>query len=112
MLGTSNLGAFLTKRGLALSAEAEAIFRAREGRDVGFNLGGRLPVAARPWGALFSTPANAHLCGPEALDLLGRLLVYDPEERLSASEALRHPYFAEARRLRAQQQGRARRTRQ
>ena len=54
------------------------------------------------------TPVRAR--GPG--DLLGRLLVYDPEERLSASEALRHPYFAEARRLRAQQQGRARRTRQ
>lgn len=30
------------------------------------------------------------------LDLLSRLLTYDPEERISAEEALRHPYFREA----------------
>uniref|UniRef100_A0A5F8G9T4 Mitogen-activated protein kinase 15 n=1 Tax=Monodelphis domestica TaxID=13616 RepID=A0A5F8G9T4_MONDO len=39
-------------------------------------LGSRLPP---------STP-------PEALDLLERLLVFDPEKRLTADEALRHPY--------------------
>jgi len=30
---------------------------------------------------------------PEALDLLSKLLEYDPDKRLSASEALCHPYF-------------------
>ncbi|XP_068953188.1 mitogen-activated protein kinase 15 [Petaurus breviceps papuanus] len=29
---------------------------------------------------------------PEALDMLQRLLVFDPEKRLTADEALRHPY--------------------
>jgi len=28
------------------------------------------------------------------LDLLGKMLAFDPRERLSAAEALRHPYFA------------------
>lgn len=32
---------------------------------------------------------------PDALDLLKKLLVYDPDERLSAAEALAHPYFKE-----------------
>ncbi|KAF9424641.1 dual specificity protein kinase kns1, partial [Podila epigama] len=27
------------------------------------------------------------------VDLLGRLLCYDPEERITAAQALRHPYF-------------------
>lgn len=36
---------------------------------------------------------NANLL---ALDLLEKLLVYDPEQRLTASEALRHPYLMEA----------------
>ena len=32
---------------------------------------------------------------PEGLDLLSRMLRYAPNERLSAAEALRHPYFAD-----------------
>lgn len=30
------------------------------------------------------------------LDLLQRMLVYDPEKRISAEEALKHPWFSEA----------------
>lgn len=30
----------------------------------------------------------------EAADLLKRLLVFDPQKRLTAAEALRHPYVA------------------
>lgn len=32
---------------------------------------------------------------PEAIDLLNRLLVFDPQKRLSAKEALAHPYLAQ-----------------
>ena len=32
---------------------------------------------------------------PEAIDLLNRLLVFDPKKRLSAIEALAHPYLAQ-----------------
>lgn len=31
----------------------------------------------------------------EGLDLLGRMLVYDPAARVTAREALTHPYFAD-----------------
>lgn len=30
------------------------------------------------------------------LDLLSRLLTYDPEQRITAEEALEHPYFTES----------------
>lgn len=36
---------------------------------------------------------------PEALDLMLKMLAYNPEERLSAKQALRHPYFKEIREL-------------
>ena len=36
--------------------------------------------------------------GPVGLDLLMRLLAYDPTKRLSAEQALRHPYFRAQRR--------------
>ncbi len=34
---------------------------------------------------------------PLALDLLSRLLAYDPRQRLTASQALDHPWFREVR---------------
>ena len=33
-------------------------------------------------------------CAPELKDLLHKLLVYDPNERISAENALRHDYFS------------------
>ena len=38
---------------------------------------------------------NQHLVSREALDLLDKLLRYDHRERLSAREAMEHPYFCE-----------------
>ena len=37
---------------------------------------------------------------PEVLDLLQRILCYNPEERITPLEALMHPYFEELRRQR------------
>ena len=36
---------------------------------------------------------NSHLVSPEALDFLDRLLRYDHNERLTAREAMEHPYL-------------------
>lgn len=32
---------------------------------------------------------------PEAIDLLKKLLIFDPEKRISAVEALNHPYLSD-----------------
>ena len=32
---------------------------------------------------------------PECIDLINKLLIYNPEERYSAKQALNHPYFKE-----------------
>lgn len=36
---------------------------------------------------------NQHLVSPESLDFLDKLLRYDHYERLTAREAMEHPYF-------------------
>jgi casein kinase II subunit alpha len=46
----------------------------------------------KPWKS-FITPENEKLCTVDALDLLGKLLVFDHSKRITASEALEHQYF-------------------
>ena len=36
-------------------------------------------------------------CAPECVDLITKLLAYDPDNRLSARQAMRHPYFRDIR---------------
>lgn len=42
---------------------------------------------------------NQHLVSPEALDFLDKLLRYDHQSRLTAREAMEHPYFCKYRLL-------------
>ena len=59
------------------------------------------PRRPQPWRKVFPLEAGnpPSFQGPGAsalaLDLLSQLLVFDPARRLSATEALRHPWFAE-----------------
>uniref|UniRef100_A0A6Q2X6M5 non-specific serine/threonine protein kinase n=1 Tax=Esox lucius TaxID=8010 RepID=A0A6Q2X6M5_ESOLU len=43
----------------------------------------------------FVQTENQHLVSPEVLDLLDKLLRYDHQQRLTATEAMDHPYFCE-----------------
>lgn len=36
---------------------------------------------------------NRHLCSEEIIDLINILLQYDPDKRMTAEEALNHPFF-------------------
>lgn len=47
----------------------------------------------------FIQSENQHLVSPEALDLLDKLLRYDHQQRLTAAEAMQHPYFCKDRLL-------------
>jgi len=48
--------------------------------------------APKQW-KTFMHRKNRHRCVPEVLDLIDKLLVYDHQERLSAEEAMAHPFF-------------------
>ena len=48
------------------------------------------PRSAQPWRAIFAAASPS----APALDLLSKLLVYDPNRRWSAAQALQHPWFA------------------
>eukprot|EP01098_Paradermamoeba_levis_P005666 TRINITY_DN2380_c0_g1_i1.p1 TRINITY_DN2380_c0_g1~~TRINITY_DN2380_c0_g1_i1.p1 ORF type:complete len:341 (+),score=80.62 TRINITY_DN2380_c0_g1_i1:45-1067(+) len=78
VLGTDELFAYLDKYGLVL--------------DNNFmNLLGR--HTRKPW-SKFVTAENKHLAVPEAIDFVDKLLRYDHQERLTAKEAMNHPYFS------------------
>jgi serine/threonine protein kinase len=59
----------------------------------------RMEAPAEPYdlSKLFSTPANdaEKSLWAAGLDLLSKLLVFDPEKRLTAAEAMAHPFFDE-----------------
>jgi len=76
VLGTDQLDSWLDKYGLSIS------WRNMLGRQ-----------APKCW-SQFVNSDNGTLCPPEALDLLDKLLRYDPQERLSAREAIEHRYFS------------------
>lgn len=77
VLGTEDLYKYNTKYGVEMEEEYEKA------------LGEYDRV---PWNE-FITEKNKHLANPEAIDLLDKLLVYDHQLRLTAKEAMDHPYF-------------------
>ncbi len=68
MLGTDELYAYLSKYGIELDPQLEALV----GRH-----------SHKPW-TKFVSPENQHLVTPEALDFLDKLLRYDHQVRTSA----------------------------
>lgn len=47
----------------------------------------------QPW-ETFIMPENVNLVSPEAIDFVDKLLRYDHQERMTAQEAMQHPYLA------------------
>lgn len=48
--------------------------------------------AKRPW-TKFVTSANEALVTPDALDLLSKMLVVDHEDRITCTQAMKHPFL-------------------
>lgn len=47
----------------------------------------------KPW-QKFNTNENSHLCPPEAIELLSKMLIYDHADRITPKDAMDHEYFA------------------
>jgi casein kinase II subunit alpha len=77
VLGTQELHAYLTKYRIELDPHLEALV----GRH-----------SRKPW-SKFVNVDNQHLVTPEAIDFLDKLLRYDHQERITAKEAQKHPFF-------------------
>jgi len=77
ILGTAPFLAYTEKYKIKLSQDIVAELKKSRGK---------------PWETMISKK-NRHLASPEALDLLTKLCLYDHHERITAAEALEHPYF-------------------
>lgn len=80
VLGTEDLYEYVNKYNITLSREFE---------DLG-------TYERKPW-SKYITDVNMKFATPEALDFIDHLLVYDHQNRLTAKEAMAHPYFDEVR---------------
>lgn len=81
VLGTEDLFDYLDKYEIELDAEYD-------------NILGRFQK--KNWYS-FVTPENQRFVSTDAIDFLDKLLRYDHQERLTAKEAMAHPYFAPVR---------------
>lgn len=83
VLGTDDLHSYLKKYDAQLPSEY-------------FNVLGVYP--RKPWSS-FITSENKSFAIPKVIDLIDKLLKYDHLERLTAQEAMDHPYFDDVRDL-------------
>eukprot|EP00184_Porphyridium_aerugineum_P005552 CAMPEP_0184695926 /NCGR_PEP_ID=MMETSP0313-20130426/3388_1 /TAXON_ID=2792 /ORGANISM="Porphyridium aerugineum, Strain SAG 1380-2" /LENGTH=723 /DNA_ID=CAMNT_0027154453 /DNA_START=500 /DNA_END=2671 /DNA_ORIENTATION=+ len=77
VLGTSDLKKYLKKYGLVLDDNLSALIGTH---------------SRKPWDK-FIHEENRHLVSKDALSLLDKMLRYDHEERITALEAINHPFF-------------------
>ena len=56
----------------------------------------RIRFPRKPW-ERFITPENERFVSPEAIDFIDKCLRYDHMERLTAREAMGHPWFERVR---------------
>ena len=83
ILGTKKLEEYLNKYGIPFPNVLNHTLNRKE---------------QKPWKSLVNRK-NKDLAVDDALDLIDKCLRYDHQERISAEEALKHPYFDEVRNM-------------
>ena len=81
VLGTKDLHEYIEKYGLELDGNFMSLLGSHQ---------------RKPW-ERFITEDNKLLATDDALDLLNRMLVYDHQQRVTAKEAMEHPFFLRVR---------------
>ena len=81
VLGGKQLNAYLDKYGIQIPREMASQIGQSKGKD---------------WSS-FVTPQCSHLATSDAIDLVSKCVRYDHTERITAEEALNHPYFDDVR---------------
>ncbi|EFA79907.1 hypothetical protein PPL_06727 [Heterostelium album PN500] len=79
VLGTDDFYKYLDKYGLDLSPHLKDLIKPSVKKDF----------------QRYIPFANDDIAHPTAIDFLDKLLRYDPQERMTAQEAMNHPYFSE-----------------
>lgn len=89
VLGTKELIEYLKKYNIELDQKYETLAM----------------YARQPWSKKVKRVPYKHrnLCTPEVIDLIDKCLVYDHRERLTAQQAMDHPFFAEERQRQGQE---------
>ena len=77
VLGTDELYAYLNKYRIELDPNFENL--------IGLH-------SRKPWNK-YVTAENQHMVSTEAIDFLDKLLRFDHQERITAKEAQKHPFF-------------------
>jgi casein kinase II subunit alpha len=78
VLGSEELYAYLDKYGIVLDPHLQQMVGSHK---------------RRAW-KRFVNPECSFLCSPETIDFVDKLLQYDHQARLTAKEAMSHPYLA------------------
>ncbi|GKY97898.1 hypothetical protein MPSEU_000747800 [Mayamaea pseudoterrestris] len=78
VLGTNDLIAYMQRYQIPITSDIQSIIQKHS-------------TTRRDWASMVA--ADCPMPGLDALDLLDKLLVYDHEGRLTAKQAMEHPYF-------------------
>lgn len=95
VLGTRDLQRYLRKYQISVTPEIQQIIRRYSHPDED-SQSNHHPLRVDQWYSAFSNDDDddlPFLPPKDGIDLLNQLLVYDPDERLSAREAMQHPFF-------------------